>query len=107
MMMDASSDATFVIGPRGGIEHVNEDACSLLGYSRSELLELHGSELILPEERPKVAVSLDRMRRGVLEHRQGRLLRKNRSVIDVAVSARTLADGALVLTVRPLAAERH
>src|SRR6266481_1590869 len=105
--MRASSAATFVIGPRGGIEHVNEDACTLLGYSQSELLELHGCDLILAEERPEVAVSLDRMRRGVLKHRQGRLVRKNRSVVDVAVSARTLSDGALVLTVRRLAAERR
>ncbi len=56
--------ATIVIGRFGRIEKVDDTACSLLGYSRAELLQLHGTDRVLPEEWPVVAVSIDRMRQG-------------------------------------------
>jgi|SRR6185503_5328214 PAS domain S-box-containing protein len=98
---EATRDAgTFVIGPRGIIEDVDEAACELLGYSRDDLLGLHGSELIPPEIRPSTAASLDRMRRGELSVRQGRLLRKDGGSIGVEVTAQLLSDGRLGLNVR-------
>ena len=100
--MNPPAGGTFWIGRFDKIEDVDDDACRLLGYSRAELLELHGTDLIAPEERPKVAVSIDLMRQGRVEERQGRLVRKDRTVIDVAVTARALPDGRLVLTVRAL-----
>ena len=98
---EATGDAgTFVIGPRGIIEDVNEVACRLLGYPRDDLLGLHGSELIPPEIRPSTAASLDRMRRGELSIRRGRLLRKGGDAISVQVTAQLLSDGRLGLSAR-------
>src|SRR5262245_44151173 len=37
-------EATFVVGPRDSIEAVDAGASSLLGYSRDELLRMHGSD---------------------------------------------------------------
>ena len=91
--------ATFVIGRFGSIDDVDVNACRLLGYSRSELLALHGTDLILPEERPAVAVSLDRMRRGIIDHRRGRLVSKDRRLIDVDIRSSYSPQGQLVLTV--------
>ena len=104
--MNPPAGGTFRFGRFDKIEAVDDGACRLLGYSRAELLELHGSDLIAPEERPKVAVSIDLMRRGLLEQRQGRLVRKDGGVVEVAVSARALADGHLMLTVQALQATR-
>ena len=91
---------TFVIGPLGVVEDVDEAACQLVGYSRDDLLGLHGSELIPPENRPATAASLDRMRRGELSFREAQLLRKDGSSIGVEVTSRLLADGRLGLSVR-------
>ena len=96
--------ATLVIGRFGRIEDVDEYACLLFGYSRPELLHLHGTDLILPEDRPRVAVSIDLMREGTVTKRSGRVLRKDRVVVDVDVSAKRLRDSRLALIVRPLAA---
>ena len=101
--MAEESDARFVIGRMGGIEDVDDGACALLGYTRAEILELHGADLVLPEERPAVAVSLDQMRHDTLRWRQGRLLRKDRGVVRVEVRSRPLPEGRLELNIRALA----
>ena len=92
--------ATFVIGPRGVIEEVDEAACALLGCTPDDLLGLHGSELIPPEMRPATAASLDRMRRGEVTSSEGRLVCKDGTSVGVDVTARPASDGRLVLSIR-------
>ena len=86
----------------GRIEDADDSACRLLGYSHDEMRELHGSQLVPPGERPAVAVSLDRMRRGEIDQRRGRLVRKDGTVLEVDVSAEWLSDDRLALVVRPV-----
>jgi PAS domain S-box-containing protein len=94
--------ATFVIATTGRIRDVNDAACRLLGYSHSELLALHGSQLVPPAERGVVAVSLDRMRRGEVERRSGWLLCKDRTAIFVDVTAHRSTSDELTLVVEPI-----
>ena len=95
---------TFVVGPLGTIEGVDEGACRLLGYTEDQLVGLHGSELIPSEARASTAVSLDRMRRDELAINNGRMVRRDGSTFPVEVSARPLGQGRLELCVRPLPA---
>ncbi len=98
-VLNVSPDATFIIGPFDTIEDVDDAACKLLGYSRRELLEMHGSDLVPTDRHGPTAVSLDRMRHGDLAFRVGVLKRKDGAIITVAVSARVLGEGRLQLTV--------
>ena len=83
----------------GRIEDVDDRACTLVGYSLAELRELHGSQLILPEDRAAVAVSLDQMRRGELDRRRGRLLRKDGTTIPVEVTVHRSSREQITLTI--------
>jgi PAS domain S-box-containing protein len=67
--------AHFVVSELSTIEQVDEAACALLGYGKHELIGLHGSEIVPPDYQPATAVSVDRMRRGELTQRIGRLQR--------------------------------
>ena len=98
-MHSVSTEATFVVGPLSQIEDVNDGACTLLGYSRSELLAMHGADLVLAQERPMVAASVNEMRLGALGRSPGRLLRKDGSVVSVDVTARPLGEGRVELRV--------
>jgi PAS domain S-box-containing protein len=93
--------ATFVVSRLGRIEEVDDGACALLGYTRAELLALHGADLVPPAERPATAVSLDGMRRGTIAQRPGSLVRKGGVVVAVEVHARPLEGARLELRVRP------
>jgi len=101
-MGESISGATFVVARLGRINDVDDAACALLGYSRAELLRMHGSELVPPEDRTAVAVSLERMRSGEVHERRGRLLRKDGNAIRVLVRARRLAEERLALIVSQL-----
>lgn len=93
--------ATFVVGRLGRLENVDDGACTLLGYSRGELLALHGTDLLPEEFRPPVAATLDQMRRGTVDHTQGHLLHRDGHLVAVEVTSGLLGDGRLALTVRP------
>ena len=101
MTMDPAG--TFVIGRMGRIEDVDDRACTLLGYSLSEFRALHGSQLIPPQDRASVAVSLDRMRRGELKRRRGWLLRKDGTTIPVEVTVDRSGGEQMTLTVHVVA----
>jgi PAS domain S-box-containing protein len=82
------------------IEDVDAAGCTLLGYARSEIVGLHGSELVPPDAQAATAAALDGMRRGDFVRRMGRLKQKDGTLIAVEVTARALPNGRLVLTLR-------
>ena len=99
-MVAAAADGQVVIGQLSWIEDADEGACRILGYERDELIGRHGADLVCRVDQPSVAASIDRMRRGDIQHRQGRLVRKDGTIVEVEVSANALADGRLALVLR-------
>jgi PAS domain S-box-containing protein len=93
-------EAVFVIGEHGILDEVDPAAATLLGYTREELVGQHGSMLVPREAQPATAASLDRMARGELASRTGRLVRRDGTVVVVDVRAEPRADGRLTLIVR-------
>ena len=103
----ARREGTLVITAFGMIEDADDAACLLLGYSKGELIGMHGSELIPLAQRPAVAAALDRMRHGDFDFvAAARMLRKDGSLFDVQVMAQRLPNKRLALSVRraPVAA---
>ena len=74
---EAPVEATIIVNRLGTIEDVDDAACTLLGYSKQELVGLHGSDLIPASAQPATAVTIDRMRLGELplEQQEGSSLR--------------------------------
>jgi len=95
-----SDRGIFVVGAGGVIADADDGACRLVGYSRTELVGLHGSELVPREKQPATATAIDRMRRGELARAAGRLRRKDGTLIEVDVDARRSPDGRFSLDVR-------
>ena len=104
-MSGGSCAGRFVVGPFGRIEDVDEGACALLGYTRYELLALHGADLVSAADRPSTAVGVNEMRLGTISQCQGRLLRKDGSLIAVDVTGRPLGEGRVELCVVELPAD--
>jgi PAS domain S-box-containing protein len=96
-----SGRGVVIVNTQNVIEDIDSAACTLLGYSKQEIIGMHGSELVPLDAHPATAVSLDRMRRGELTHRPGRLRHRNGAVVHVQVAGRVLPDGRLLLALRP------
>jgi PAS domain S-box-containing protein len=97
---EAAPEGVVVVGPSGLIEDVDDVVCDLLGYTREEIVGLHGADLVPETARPKTAVSVDRMRRGEVTARVGTMRCKDGSVVAVDVERRAMAGGLLVLSIR-------
>jgi PAS domain S-box-containing protein len=101
MSEESPSQGTCVIGPLDTIEDADEAACVLFGYSKAELVGLHGSELIQRERHSAVAVVLDQMRHGDVSSVAAAVVRrKDGSPLSVDVTAQRLSGKRLALTVR-------
>ena len=97
---EGEAAALIVISALGCIVEANEAACALVGYTSGELVGMHGTELISEERRPRVAVSLDQMRRGQVARRLGEVRHKDGSLVTVEVEAEPRSDGKLGLHLR-------
>jgi PAS domain S-box-containing protein len=97
----APVEGTVIVNRLGTVEDADDGACALLGYSKRELVGLHGSELIPPAAQPATAVSIDRMRLGEISlQQQGRVRRKDGLVLSVDVSAQMLPNDRLAFRLR-------
>ena len=96
-LMDASPDAVFVSDYQGKLQYVNQSALSLLGYSRTELLEKTFFELVPSEWRDTYQSNFD----ALIKHRkqllmEARLLRKDGTRVALELSANNVFDDGLV-----------
>lgn len=84
--IDLTKDAIFIEKPTGEILEVNRAACSMLGYTREELLTMDVSKIVPPEVAEKLprTISQSTVREGV--YIETRELRKDRSHVPVEVS---------------------
>jgi len=100
-MTATSAEGTVIVNRMGTIEDVDEGACALLGYSKGELVGLHGSELIPVAAQPATAVTVDRMSLGEVPlQREGLMMRKDGEVLSVDVSAQILPNGRMAFKLR-------
>jgi len=91
-MKDAHVDAIVIVNRLGTVEEVDEGACAFFGYSKIEMLGLHGSELVPPDLHTSTAVSIDRMQHGEIPLAvHTRVQRKDGCVIEVDISVHLLA----------------
>jgi PAS domain S-box-containing protein len=98
----SARDARLIVGRRGIIEDIDAAGCALLGYAREDVIGLHGSELVPPDSRPSTAASLDRMRLGEISRREGRVLRRDGTILAVEVTAQRAPGGRLTLSLKKL-----
>jgi PAS domain S-box-containing protein len=103
--MPEGYDARIVVGPFARVEEADDGACHLLGYSRSDLIGLHGTEIVPSEQHFGVAVSFDRMRTGDATRRRGMLLRKDGTRVAVDIHAVPLPNGHIEFRINAVADE--
>ena len=94
-------EGTVIINRLATVEEVDDGACALLGYTKAELVGLHGSDLIPAAAAPATAVSIDLMRLGERPlQQQGHVVRKDGAVVEVDILAQLLPGERMALTLR-------
>ncbi len=99
-LMEQASDAIFVAYPRGPFIDVNAQACTLLGYTREELLRLTAQDIVAPDEFAAHPPRYAELFTGQVVRVERRLRRKDGSLVPAEVSISQLTDGRVLAIVR-------
>ena len=78
----------------------NPSMCRMLGYSRDELVGLHASDIVAPEEHPHIESALHQIETTAVYQRRWRFRRKDGSTFPAEVIATVTPDGNLLAMVR-------
>lgn len=101
-LLEHASDAIFIFNDQGQYILVNEVACTLMGYSREELLSMHVSDLIAPEDLQRMPLRMQELRNGEVLLIERIFMRKDGRRIHCEVSAKMLPDGRFQSLVRDI-----
>jgi PAS domain S-box-containing protein len=101
-IIEQASDGIFIADKNSFIIDANNYGCSMLGYSKEDLLKMKFTELISPENIRKDPVRYDELGSGNTVRNERKLLRKDGSEILVDISAKILSDGRFQSIVRDI-----
>lgn len=101
-LVEQASDGIFVSDALGNYVDVNSSGCQMVGYTKSEILKLNITDLVLAEDSAADPIQFDELRRGKTIIRERRLKCKDGSILPVEISAKMLSDGRLQGIVRDI-----
>lgn len=95
MLIELASDGIFLIDKNEKFIDMNESGLKMLGFSKSELLEMKFSDTIDAENLQSVPIRRDELKSGRIIITERVLVRKDGSRISVETSKRQLPDGSI------------
>jgi|GEM_PF-935127 len=111
-LVEQASDGIFISDQQGKYIEVNDSACRLLGYSREELLQLKGSDILSDDaDKQTLPARYEELLSGKSFTSEKKLRRRDGSEIFVETNGKMLRDGRFMgilrdITERKRAAEK-
>jgi PAS domain S-box-containing protein len=93
MVVEQASDGIIIIDPNGNFIEVNPKMLEMLGYTRTQFLELNLRDLIPKDDQSRDPMRLDLLRSGKVVRKERRFIRRDGSLIDVELGITALEDG--------------
>jgi PAS domain S-box-containing protein len=99
---DQSADAIFIFDETGRFLDVNIVSTNLLGYTKSEFINMTLPDVLFKEDLVSVPIRLDLLVAGQSLIRQRRFKRKDGSTVEVEVHSKKMPDGNYLGVVRDI-----
>jgi PAS domain S-box-containing protein len=99
-LFDYAPDGIVIIDPHGHYIEANARVCRMLDYSRTELIGLHGSNIVVQTERARSEAALPVLRSKSEYHQEWQFRRKDGSVFWGEVIETMMPDGNLMGLIR-------
>ena len=93
LLFEQTVDGIFLADAAGRYVDVNTAGCEMLGYSREEVLARTHSDMLEPDEWPRIEPEIARFAGGQVVRSEWRFRRKDGSVFVGEISGRRLPDG--------------
>ena len=98
-ILETAQDGFWVVGEQGRLLEANRAACTMLGYTREELLQLRISDLEANQSEAGTASHIERVDELGWARFESRLRRKDGRLIDVEIAAKTSGTSPVVQVV--------
>jgi PAS domain S-box-containing protein len=105
-LVEDAADAIFISDAQGKYFEVNQRACDMLGYSRSQLLNLNIKDLLTPEELAVRPLKLYELSSGRTVVTERLFIRKDGNMVPVELSTKMLPDGMVMSIARDITERR-
>jgi PAS domain S-box-containing protein len=101
-LIEQASDGIFIADIQGNYVDVNTSGCTMLGYSRTEILQMSISDIVPNEDIPLVAKAIEELQDGQAQVKEWQLKHKDGKLIPVEISTKILPDGRLQAIARDI-----
>ncbi|MES1255679.1 MAG: PAS domain S-box protein, partial [Acidobacteriota bacterium] len=101
-LFECAPDGILIATPESYYLDANSTMCRMLGYTRSEFVGLHASDIVVEAELPYIGEALEAITATSVHAREWRFRRKDGSVFDAEVIATQMPDGNLLGVVRDI-----
>ena len=106
-LFEYAPDGILIADANSNYLDANASACRMLGYTRSELVGLHASDIVIPSEVPHIGDALNSIQTHNDYHREWQFRRKNGTVFSAEVIATQMPDGNLMGMVRDVSERKR
>ena len=106
LLFDQSVDGIFLADATGRYVDVNTAGCEMLGYSREEVLARMHSDMLEPDEWPRIGSEVAQLASGQMVRSEWRFRRKDGSEFVGEITGTQLPDGRLQAFLRDITERR-
>lgn len=107
LLFEYSPDGIVIADPDSYYLDANETICRMLGYTRKELVGMHASDIVAPEEVPEIGTALGIIKSEAEYNREWRFKRKDGSLFPGEVMATSMPDGNLLAVIRDITEQKQ
>jgi PAS domain S-box-containing protein len=101
-LFECAPDGIVIANPQSYYLDANASICRMLGYSREEFIGLHASDIVEPDEIPRIEPTLQDINNTAEHQREWRFRRKDGSVFNAEVLATLMPDGNILGMIRDI-----
>jgi len=101
-LFERAPDGIVIADSQSYYLEANPSICRMLGYTREELVGMHASQIVVPDELPEIEVALGTIKSKSDYHREWLFRRKDGSTVPAEVIATTMPDGNILGMIRDI-----
>ncbi|HEV2694861.1 MAG TPA: PAS domain S-box protein [Verrucomicrobiae bacterium] len=101
-LFERAPDGIVIANTQGRYLDGNSSICRMLGYAREELIGLHSSDIVVPEQIQHVTPALEAIQSQSDYHREWQFRRKDGSIFPAEVIATMMPDGNIMAMIRDI-----
>jgi PAS domain S-box-containing protein len=106
-LFDQAPDGIIIADTESNYLDANASACRMLGYTHDELVGLHASDIVVPEESGQSEPALMQIYTSSNYHREWQFRRKNGTTFAAEVLASELPDGQILAMIRDISERKQ